>query len=399
MNEQLAINGGPKAAPNGLSPRRLFSEEEKRSVMELFDQAIEQGSDLLGYNGPQEEAYCHEFAQMLGGGFADAVNSGTSAVYVAVAATEPPRGSEIIVPPVSDPGGVMPVAMLNCVPVAADVEEGCVYNTGPRAIEKVITERTYAILVAHIAGMPVDMDGVMKLARKHNLKVIEDCAQAPLAKYKGQPVGTIGDIGAFSTMFGKHFATAGQGGMVFTKNEQLYWAARRYADRGKPFGLKGVGSNVVCSLNLNMDELHAAIGRAGLVKLPGNVKRRRDIAARVARAINGKSKALTLITDSDNCESSCWFLVVRLDTDAVTVDKQQFVEALAHEGLPASSGYPFYPMRMEWIKTCDIAPADLPNALANDSTHFRITIHEGLTDSDIDVLVKCLDKVEKAFLR
>jgi len=399
MSDKLAIDGGDKVASQGLSPRKLFGEDEKLAVMRLLDQAVEQGSGVLGYNGPQEEAYCQEFATMLGGGFADAVNSGTSAVYVAVGATNPPKGCEIVVPPVSDPGGVMPVAMLNCIPVAADVEEGSVYNTGPRAIEKVITERTHAILVAHIAGTPVDMDGVIDVARKHNLKVIEDCAQSPLAKYKGRPVGTIGDVGAFSTMFGKHFATAGQGGMVFTKDEQTYWAARRYADRGKRFGLEGPGSNVVCSLNLNMDELHAAIGRVSLPKLPEHIKRRRAIAARIAEAINGKSKAMALITDPANIESVYWFLVIRPDTDAITVDHPRFVEAIAKEGIPASSRYPFYPMKMEWIKTCGLAPADLPNALACGSRHFRISIHEGLTDSDVDMIVKALNKVERAYLK
>ena len=129
--------------------------------------------------------------------------------------------------------------------------------------EPMITERTRAIIVAHIGGDPVDMDPVMELARARNLYVIEDCAQAHGAKYKGRLVGTIGDVAAFSTMYGKHHCTGGQGGIVYTQDEQFYRNARRSADRSKPFNVDAP-ANVVAGLNCNLKELSAAIGSAQL---------------------------------------------------------------------------------------------------------------------------------------
>ncbi|NLW85771.1 MAG: hypothetical protein GXY38_02755, partial [Planctomycetes bacterium] len=217
----LAINGGAKVAPNGLTLRRLFGIDEKQAVMALFDRVTESGSGAMGYSGVEEEAYCKAFCEMHGGGFADGVNSGTNALFVALGATDPRPGAEVIVPPITDPGGAMPVTMLNCIPVSADAEKGSVYNTGPAEIAKVITPRTHAVIVAHISGLPVDMDGILALAKKHSLYVIEDCAQSHLTKYKGRLAGTMGHIAAFSTMFGKQHSSGGQGGIVYTKDEQL----------------------------------------------------------------------------------------------------------------------------------------------------------------------------------
>lgn len=149
-----------------LPARKLFGQEQRNAVVALMDRAMTEGSDVLAYGGPEEDAYCKLFAQQLGGGFADGVNSGTNAVYVALAALDLEPGSEVIVPAISDPGGVMPVALLGCIPVAADCAGGS-FNTDAQQIAKVITPRTRAIVVAHISGLPVDMAPVLELARKH----------------------------------------------------------------------------------------------------------------------------------------------------------------------------------------------------------------------------------------
>ena len=182
---------------------------------------------------------------MLGGGFADGVNSGTSAVYVALRALDPPAFGEVIVPPSTDAGGVMPVPLTNCIPVPADSAPGS-FNTDAVRIEARLSERTSGIIVAHIGGIPADLDPILELARARDLPVIEDCAQAHGARYKGRPVGSLGDLAAFSTMFGKH---------------------------------------------------HAAIGRVQLAKLPRMLARRRRVAAvledgcRAVRLIGGLSLA------------------------------------------------------------------------------------------------------------
>ncbi|NLX05210.1 MAG: hypothetical protein GXY33_08705, partial [Phycisphaerae bacterium] len=186
----LAIDGGQPVRTQPMPSRCLIGQEEKQAAMRLFDEAIASGQPF-GYNGPNEKQYEEDFARFMGGGYADGVNSGTNALFVALGALGLDAFSEVIVPPISDPGGVMPVIFIGCVPVVADADVRS-YNTCADEIERMITERTRAIVVAHIGGDPVDMDPVMALARKHNLYVVEDCAQAHGARYKGKMLGTFG---------------------------------------------------------------------------------------------------------------------------------------------------------------------------------------------------------------
>jgi perosamine synthetase len=412
---KLALDGGPRVREIPLPRRKLFGSEERNAVLSLMDRAVAEGSHLLGYGGPEEAAYCDLFAQQLGGGFADGVNSGTNAVYVALAALDLPPGSEVVVPPISDAGGVMPVSVIGCVPVAADSSPGS-FNTDAHQIEKVITDRTRAILVAHIAGLPVDMDPVLALAKASGLAVVEDCAQAHGARYKGRPLGTLGDIAAFSTMFGKHHASGGQGGIVFTRREDLHWSARRRADRGKPLGLQGQSQNVVAALNCNMGELNAAIGRTNLAKLPGFVAQRRRIAKRIAAGCRGL-EAVSMTTEREGDEASYWFLLFKVDSAKLKVDRNGFAKALAAEGIDCDAGYPFFPLGMPWAsercvmcgadQACERSdcakkrwePPELANARAAEAIHLRISIHEGWTDADADDVVAALTKVEAAYRR
>ena len=410
---QLAINGGEKIRSGPMPERFLFLEEEKAAVTALFDRCIHSGA-AFAYGGEEEEAYCREFAEFFGGGYADAVNSGTSAIYVALRALNLEPFTEVIVPPVTDMGGVMPVPLLNCIPIPADTAPG-IYNVGPEQIEERITERTSAIVAAHIAGHPVDMDPVMEIARSKGIPVVEDCAQAHGATYKGRLVGTIGDIAAFSTMSGKHHATGGQGGLVYTKNEELYWRARQISDRGKPFGLEGVTTNVICSHNLNLNDLSAAIGRIQLKKLPRIVEGCRRVASQVAKRCRDL-KAVQVDGGIPEGESSYWFLPFRLDIEKVRVSVDTFVEALCAEGIHFTAHYvkPF--TEHEWYKdrtvfgssgfpwTCPLYKGDpnqeypLPNFEEGDKSLFFTKVHENMTEKEAEDIAAALRKVEKAFL-
>ncbi len=405
---ELAINGGKPVRTSPMPARKLFAAEEKQAVMELFDQAMEHGHGVMGYNGPQEEGYCKEFAEFLGGGFADGVNSGTNAIYVALCALEPAPGSEVIVPAISDPGGVMPAAICGCVPVPADTCEDY-YTIGAKQIEEKITDKTSAIIVAHIAGIPADMDPIMELANSKGIPVIEDCAQIHGAKYKGRMVGTLGTISSFSLMFGKHHATGGQGGMVFTKDEELYWKARRYADRGKTFGIENPqNGNVVAALNCNMDELHACIGRVQLKKLPGMNARRRKVAKMIAEKCRQELKSVRLKEEPADCEGVYWFMFFQLDQSMINVAKEDFVKAVAAEGLPVSPTYKHIPIRMEWLKKfmsqhnlsiSNDKRYELGNVDTVDNMYFNCDLHEDWTEKEAEDLVAALKKVESAYLK
>ena len=414
---KLAIDGGPKAFDRPFPQRYLFGEEEKQAAIEVFDKAIRTGI-AIHYNGEEEEAYCKQFAEYLGGGYCDGVNSGTSAIYVALRALEIPPFTEVIVSPITDAGAAMPVALMNCIPVVPDTNLDS-YNTGPEQIQARITEHTSAIVIGHISGMPADMDPIMEIARSRGIKVIEDCAQAHGAKYKGRMVGSIGDASAFSTMSIKHHATAAQGGVVFTKDEDVAWRARRASDRGKPFGLQGVATNVqatnvVASLNLNSNDLAAAVGSVQLKKLPGIVEGRRRVAHAIGRGLE-KLSSVRLVGDPPECEGVYWFLVFNVDPEKISVDIQRYAAAVAAEGLPALATYVRPMTEWTWFKERAVfgdsgypwsapeykgdanMPLPTPNFDLRDKRLMKMDFHENLSEKDVNDIVAAFHKVDKAY--
>jgi perosamine synthetase len=411
----LAIEGGEPVRKMPFPERHLFGEEEKAAAVALFDRAIESGI-AFGYNGPEEQAYEREFAAYLGGGYADMVNSGTSALFCALGALQVEPLSEVIVPPITDPGGVMPVPMLNCVPIVADAAPGS-YNAGAEQIAKAVSCRTRAIVVAHIAGEPADMDAILHLARAHRLPVIEDCAQAHGARYKGRMVGTLGTLAAFSTMSGKHHATGAQGGIVYTRDEALYWEAKRFADRGKPFHSEHT-TNVRMGLNLNGNELSAAIGRVQLRKLPGIIDARRRFANALLVEIERQNlQTVHMGWMPDGAEGAYWFLRPHLDVRRLRVDKAAFVKALAAEGIPCSPEYRAVQSEAKWFvdrvtygasgypwtdpqyKGDPDRSFPIPNCLEAVESHFTIPMHEGYGEREARDIAAALHKVERAYMQ
>lgn len=410
----LAVQGGTPVRTQPWPMRNLFGEAEKQAAMDLFDNSIKTGN-AFGYNGKKEEEYCKAFADWLGGGYADAVNSGTTAVFVAVRSMNLTPGTEVIVPPITDAGGVMPVAMLGLIPVPADSMPG-EFNVGVDQIAARITPRTSAIVIAHIAGNPCDMGPIIELAKQHNLKVIEDCAQAHGATCQGKMVGTFGDVAAFSTMSGKHHATAAQGGVVFTRDQDTYWRIRQAADRGKPFGVEKSAGNVMAGLNLNSNELACAVGLVQLAKLPAFNAGRQAFVKTVAdgvRAMN--TDIIEVVTPPQGSQSVYWFIVMKLNLAKLRVDKETFVAGLAAEGIPVMPTYWHCPVTQPWYVNRTVLPAgefpwslpgadqrqwttaDLPNAFATSTTHFVIPMHENCGSQEAADILSALAKLQDAY--
>ncbi|MDD3926312.1 MAG: DegT/DnrJ/EryC1/StrS family aminotransferase [bacterium] len=407
----LAIYGGSPVRTKPWPGRSLLGAEERSAVNALFDEALSTGN-AFGYNGPEEEAYCREFAEYMGGGYADAVNSGTTAVYTALRALNPEAFTEVIVSSITDPGGMMPIVLCNCIPVIADTAPGS-YNVGPKQIEELISPLTSAILIAHIGGEPVDMEGIMAVARRHRIPVLEDCAQAHGAVLKGKKVGTFGDIAAFSTMFGKHHCTGGQGGVVYTRDAKLYQRIRWCSDRGKPLGLPDGSTNCTAALNLNLSDLSAAIGRVQLRKLPDIIRRRRDVAAAIIEGI--KELKLVAVPDTlSGAEPSYWFLRLKFHVEAAACSKETYCQALAEEGIPVVASYRHLPHTMEWFTQRQVfGSSGLPwtsplylgnpdrvftclNAIAATDKQFNLRIHEGWGEEEIADTLMALKKLDEA---
>lgn len=389
--------------------RHSFGEEEKDALLHLCDQAIANGN-TPGYNGPEEDAFGKEFATLLGGGYADGVNSGTNALYVALLALNLPAYSEVAVSAVTDPGGMMPIAALSCIPVPVDSMPGS-YNIGPNQLEERISTRTRAVVVAHIGGEAAPMPAIMAVARKHGLPVIEDCSQTPLASVAGQPVGTFGVAAAFSLMFGKLACTGGQGGVVYTRDEDLYWRIRRAADRGKPFNRPPGANNELVALNCNLDEFHAAIGRVQLRKLADIAHRRQAVVAMFRERGLGDLRAVA-IPQEEASDSCYWFWRLRFRQESMPCRKAEFCAALAKRGLPINPDYSAaLPARQDWYRfrakshpwssapgmACADRDYPTPNADAAIASHFNFMINEAFTAEDADQAIAIFREAEHEF--
>jgi dTDP-4-amino-4,6-dideoxygalactose transaminase len=263
------------------------------------------------------------------------------------------------------------------------------------------------------------MGPVMALAEAHGLYVVEDCAQAHGATYAGRRLGTIGHIAAFSTMYGKHVCTGGQGGVVYTQDERLHWQGRQSADRGKPFGVlpdAGTTGNVVAALNCNLNDLSAAIGSVQLKRLPEIVASRVRVGNAVRDALT-TNPIIQVGWQVPNSQSSYWFLRMHVEPDAIRVDKEAFCAALAAEGLPVTVSYRAIPAEWTWFreKRCfgstgfpwDCSDyhgpkepvARIAKAIQATETHFNIQISESYGDQEIADIVAACEKVATAYAR
>ena len=410
--EKLAIFGGAKAVSTPLKNRFHFGKEEKEAVDRLFDQCMITG-DPIPYNGPEEEAFCKEFVEFMGGGYADGVNSGTNAIFASLHALGLKPFSEVIVGCVTDPGGMMPVVLNNCIPIPADSEPGK-YNTGAEQIEARITPQTSAIVVAHIGGEPADIKGIMEVANRHGIPVVEDCAQAHAATVDGKYVGTFGTYGAFSVMHGKHICAGGQGGIVYSKTEDLYWKARRSADRGKPFGIENPCGNVVAAINCNMDDVGAAIGRAQLKKLSSIVEGRRNFLKMLMDRGLGELKAITVPDIPANVKSSIWWVRLGINVKKLTCTRQEYFDALKAEGVMFGDNYrAALPMTFPWFvnrKNCHpwnnpLCQGDpcrdipCPNVMQSMEDNFNFTIYENWGSDEADMIIEAFRKLDAAYTR
>jgi dTDP-4-amino-4,6-dideoxygalactose transaminase len=238
--------------------------------------------------------------------------------------------------------------------------------------------------------------------------VVEDCAQAHGALYKGKPVGTFGAIAAFSTMFGKHHATGAQGGVVFTRDTLLFARARQVIDRGKPVGAPGAAGNVVASLNFNQDELSMAIGRVQLAKLPAALEVRRRFARLVGDGLKDV-EGIALVGDTPETQGAYWFLCLQVDEARLSIGGPKFALALEVEGIGGvSAGYPFFPTDHSWYRDAIVFGTsglpwslrqekpkayDLPNAHAANQRIVRIDVHEQLGPGEARDLVAAVRKI------
>ncbi|MDQ1534014.1 MAG: perosamine synthetase [Actinomycetota bacterium] len=238
--------------------------------------AIASGT-LTSTKGTHVSALEARFAEMLGSRVAIACASGTAAVHVAVAAIDPEPGDEIVTTSITDMGALAPLLYQGVVPMFADVDP-VTMNVTAESVEAAISDRTRAVIATHLFGQPCDMAGIEAVAARHGIPVIEDCAQAFLARSRGRLVGSIGLVGCFSLQQGKHITT-GEGGLVVTDDETLGHHMRRYVNKAWDYWSSPTDHDFL-ALNYRLSELQGAVGRAQIEKLDEGV------ATRIANAVH-----------------------------------------------------------------------------------------------------------------
>jgi perosamine synthetase len=260
------------------SGRDLGAEE-----LALLREVIDSGT-LNCTKGTQVKAFEQAFAARYGVPHARAVTSGTAAVHTAIAAIDPEPGDEIITTPITDMGGIAPILYQQAIPIFADVDP-VTLNVTPQTVAARITPRTRAIVATHLFGNPCDVIGIKRVADRHGIPVIEDCAQAYLATQDGRLVGTIGAIGAFSLQQGKHMTT-GEGGVVITSDPAHARWMTLFSDKAWGYG-DPKPDHYFLALNYRMTDLQGAVARAQLEKLEGVVTRRQQSAAVLTAMLEG----------------------------------------------------------------------------------------------------------------
>ncbi|MBO3803265.1 MAG: DegT/DnrJ/EryC1/StrS family aminotransferase [Candidatus Brockarchaeota archaeon] len=334
---KLAIEGGTPVRRSPFPNRKAYGLEEARQVIEALD-----SQDLFFATGRKVYQFLSEFKSLYGVKHATASNSGTSAIHVALGALNLEPGDEVITTPVSDMGTVAPILLQNCIPVFADVELGTC-NLDPDDVEKKITERTRAIIVVHCWGQPADMDRFLSIAKKRGLRLIEDCAQAHFAHYKGRLAGTIGDLGAFSFQQSKHM-TCGDGGITITNDEELGKRADLFADKGcdwtedRRYRLR----YAFLAPCYRMTELQGAVLLAQLKKLRWVAERRQQLGDRLTESIKGLDGVYPP-ERAGGVDHRYWGYPIRVDGEK-GLSRDKFVEALVAEGVPAGKAWPGKPL-------------------------------------------------------
>ena len=331
MDERLAIEGGTPVRTRPFGPGHDFGEDDAEAVAEVVRTgAVGKGKRVLEFE--------RAFAARHGVRHGMSVTSGTAAMHVAVAAINPDPGDEIIVTPWTSGGSIIGLLLHNCVPVFADIDD--TYTLDPADVEAKITPRTRAIIAVHLFGNPCDLDALADIARRHNLFLIEDCAQAHFAEYQGRIVGSIGDIAGYS--FGGKHLSAGIGGMVLTNNESLWERGLLFSDAalpraGGPYAGRPY-ANYFLGPNYRMNDLIAALLLSQMKKVDGY----NEAKIQAAHALTEGLADLDEITPQrvrPGDRNTYWVYGFTLDTDRLTCDAWQFADALNKEGVPTGGPY------------------------------------------------------------
>lgn len=422
MSEKLAINGGEKAVGTKLPGWPQFSEKAIQEV-----EAVLRSGKVNYWTGKRGMEFEKRFAEWQGSKYAVSVATGTAALHVGLAALGIGPGDEVIVPSYTFIATSFSVVQAGAVPRFADVnlEDHCI---SVESAEKLITKRTKAIMPVHLYGNVCDMDKVWALAKKHNLLVVEDNAEAYGGEFKGKKTGTMGHVAGCSFCQNKTFTTGGEGGMMTTDDEEVAWRARSFRDHGydvkQRLSLLELEQKLpyihnMVGWNYRMTEMQSAIGLAELDRLEDwNFPARRRNAAIIVNALKELPEVKFCPVDTPERRNGWYAMAFSLDIENMDCDIRQFVNAAGAEGAPCwkvfwpqchterafqegnafgASGFPFRSQEYATPSSVDYTQVQVPNALWHEKHTFTCFAYPTYSEENCQEIAAALVKVIKAY--
>jgi perosamine synthetase len=349
----------------------LIGAEEREAV----DRVLQSG--MLA-QGPEVAAFESEFSAIVGNRHCIAVNSGTSGLHMALEALGLDTGDEVIVPSFTFAATANAVALTGATPVFVDIDPQT-FNIDPQAIEAAITPKTKAIQPVHLYGQTAAMKEIMDIARRHNLLVVEDAAQAHMASLDGTPAGAFGDAGVFSFYPTKNM-TSGEGGMITTADDETARQSRLLRNQG----MEKRYENEIVGFNTRMTDIHAAIGRVQLRKLSKWTERRRANA----KFFDENLKGVVVPYVAPGAIHVYHQYTIRV----VGHDRDAFSAEMTKRGVGNGVYYPIPVHRLPSFGHT----FDLPNTTSAANEVLSIPVHPALSESDLETIVSVINSIAAA---
>ncbi len=422
--EKLAISGGPKKVTNKLVGWPNFDENAVKAVEDVL-----RSGKVNYWTGSKGREFEEKFAEWQGSKYAVSVSTGTAALHTSLTALGIGPGDEVIVPSYTFIATSFSVVQAGAIPVFADVniEDHCI---SVESAEKLVTSRTKAIIPVHLYGNVTDMDPLMAFARKNNLYVIEDNAEAYGGSYKGRKTGTLGDMGACSFCQNKLFTTGGEGGMITTDNEDLAWIARSFRDHGydvkSRLNLLEMEQKLsyihnMVGWNYRMTEMQSVIGIAELERIDDwNLANRRRNAHIIIDRVKDLPQMKYVPVDTDERRNGWFTMALSLDIENMNCTIDEFVDAVVAEGTPCwkvfwpqchteqafqrknafgKSGFPFKSTEYTDPASVEYRNVEVPNAIWHQTHTFTCFPYPTYTAEDCEQIGDAIAKVIKHFAK
>jgi len=364
MSELALLGGDPvRKAPYPSWP--VFDERD----IEMVTQIIKSGNwGGFPYPGPQTSIFIRKFLNLQGGQYAVAMANGTVTLEVACRAAGLGWGDEVIVPAYTFQATSAGPMAAGVIPIIADIDPET-YCIAPEAIEAAITEKTRAIIPVHNGAQMADMDAIMDIATHHNLIVIEDCAHAHGAKWRGNGAGTFGHFGSFSLQSSKTL-TSGEGGILICATQELADRAASINDCGRPHDL--AGETYTMGANYRMPELQAGLANVAIERFPAQMQEREAMADYLDEALSEVPGVRVLRRDIRHTTRSFYRYIFAIDPDVFGFDHNVLNNALRKEGILVDAGYPAmhrYKLFQPQLSRLPV-PSAFPERLQFDQMHF-----------------------------